>query len=375
MRKLYLVRHGHVDFPGGIRRCIGWTDLPLDDRGRRQAGQLGEYFRQIDEGQTAVFASPLTRAEETARLLAGDRMPVFIEEGLKELYMGEWENIPMNQLKKGLESWPGTGEPREEGLKRIRRAIDRILARTEGNVICVAHAGINSCFLAGLMGTPLNTSRGLPQPYGGFSVIETADSVTTGRAGEYYMKIKTLGIMPKEAPDEEECRHIWEHYHTPEPVRRHCQAVCREAVRLGKELMKNGWGLNMEVVRSGALLHDVARSEAAHPEKGASVLRREGYPMVAEVIRHHHDLECPGEGAGSGSFPSLWMETAVVYLADKYVAGDRVVSLEERFAASRKRCGQAEDKEAALEAHERRYRQARGIENLIQKEIHGGQTR
>lgn len=45
MRTVYLVRHGMVDFPGGKRRCIGRTDLPLSEVGRKQAEDLGEYFR------------------------------------------------------------------------------------------------------------------------------------------------------------------------------------------------------------------------------------------------------------------------------------------------------------------------------------------
>lgn len=362
-----MVRHGQVDFPGGIRRCIGWTDLPLDDRGRRQAGKLGDYFRHMKERPAAVFTSPLARAAETAKILAGDVMPVFAEEGLRELNMGEWENVPMNRLNKTLESWPQTGETREEGLGRIRKAVDGILERTEGDVVCVAHAGLNSCFLASLSGSPLNTSRSLPQPYGGLSLIRIDEKGN--------MEIEKLGVMTEEAPDDQECRYIWEHYHTPEHVRRHCQAVCREAERISRELARAGKIFSSQVVRGGALLHDMARTEPDHARRGASIARREGYPAVAEVIARHHDLECPdSKSLGEGVSP-LWLETAVVYLADKYVKEDRVVSLEERFAASRRRCEQAHDRTAAMEAHDRRYRQAKAVENLIQREIDGGQTR
>ena len=43
------------------------------------------------------------------------------------------------------------------------------------------------------------------------------------------MGVKELGVMPKRAPDVGDCVDIWEHYRTPKQVRRHCQAVCRQA--------------------------------------------------------------------------------------------------------------------------------------------------
>ena len=40
MRDLYLIRHGKVLFSDGQKRCIGQTDTPLDEEGRRQARDL-----------------------------------------------------------------------------------------------------------------------------------------------------------------------------------------------------------------------------------------------------------------------------------------------------------------------------------------------
>lgn len=362
MRNLYLIRHGRVDFPDNVRRCIGWTDLPLDQKGRKQGRDLGIWFHRLTKKYVPVFSSPLIRARETAGLLAGDAAAVRMDQGLKELNMGEWENIAMNRLTKTLEAWPKTGESREAGLIRMKEAIGRILARTEGDVICVAHAGINSCFLAHLLGTSLDTCRALPQPYGGFSRIQVD--------GLGQMEVKELGVMPKPVPDDEDCLDIWNHYGTPEDVRRHCRAVCRQAENLAERLASSGQRVDLGLVRSGALLHDVARAKKDHAAKGADVLRREGYPKVAEVIRRHHDLDCPDNLKLPDE--SLWLETAVVYLADKQVEEEQVVSIEKRFEDSLKRCRRAEDPQAALRAHERRYRQAKNIERIIQIEIDGG---
>ena len=68
MRTLYIIRHGEVAFPDGKKRCIGRTDLPLSDAGRRHGEALRAYF--AEHPIEAVYASPLRRAKETARILA-----------------------------------------------------------------------------------------------------------------------------------------------------------------------------------------------------------------------------------------------------------------------------------------------------------------
>ena len=42
MRRVYLIRHGHPDFPLGAHMCLGRTDTPLGPLGRMQAALLGE---------------------------------------------------------------------------------------------------------------------------------------------------------------------------------------------------------------------------------------------------------------------------------------------------------------------------------------------
>lgn len=366
MRNLYLVRHGKVDFPDNVRRCIGWTDLPLSEEGRRQAADLNNYFQNILKNNVMVFASPLKRAWETARILAGEQTDVCREDGLTELNMGEWENVPMSQLKKTLESEPETGEGRVQGACRIRRTVLRILEETRGDVICVAHAGLNSCLLAELTDTPLETSRVLPQPYGGFSRIQVNSDGT--------MEVRELGVMPKPAPSKEECQAIWDHYQTPANARLHCEAVCREAERIGEELLKAGRSVDLKVIGSGALLHDVARTKDHHSQEGASIMIREGYPRIAQIVRNHHDLKCPHGNPLSEQEFDRWLEEAVVFLADKRTQQERVVSLEERFAQSQKRCEQMPDREEALAAHDRRYKDAKKIETMIEDilNINGG---
>ena len=357
-RRIYLVRHGTVEFPEGIRRCIGCTELPLSEKGRTQAERLAQYFTR--HSVTKIFTSPLGRCRETAQILSGGRYDVEIEDGLREMDMGEWENLPLQELKEKrgekLETEPEHGESRENALKRFRQTMDVILRRSEGDIVCVAHAGVNCCYLAELLGEPLETSRALPQPYGCLNLIETEQN---GRK-----QVLKYGIMPEKIPDEEECREIWEHYHTPENVRKHCQAVCVQALRIGSALNQEGCELNLQMIRSAALLHDVARAKPEHTEEGARILRREGYPELAEMIRRHHDLTKGGCEWNANAEPC---ETEVVYLADKLTKETRTVTLEERFADSRRRCERQQDQEEALKKHERRYQEAKLVKNKIKK--------
>jgi broad specificity phosphatase PhoE len=65
--RFYIVRHGQSE--GNAKRLFqGRLDLPLDDTGRSQARELGDWLAK--EGVGAIFSSPLARAAETARIAA-----------------------------------------------------------------------------------------------------------------------------------------------------------------------------------------------------------------------------------------------------------------------------------------------------------------
>lgn len=355
-RRIYLVRHGVVEFQDGIPRCIGRTEVPLSALGRKQAEKLAHYFSR--HPVTHVFASPLGRCQETAQILSAGHYPVETEEGLCELDMGEWENVPLQELRenrgKQLESEPEQGESRKAGLERFEQAVEKILQHSKGDIVCVAHAGVNCCYLSRYLGEPLETSRALPQPYGCLSMIEAEEN---GRK-----RVVRCGVMPEKAPDIKTCEWMWEHYHTPAQVRAHCQAVCEQALKIGNMLNQNGCDLNLDVIQSAALLHDIARGRSHHTEEGARILRREGYPELAEIIRRHHDLT---KGDGEWNANAQPDETEVVYLADKLTQETRTVTLEERFADSRRRCENQDDSQEALAAHWRRRREAEQVAQKI----------
>ncbi|MCC8128026.1 MAG: HD domain-containing protein [Clostridiales bacterium] len=184
----------------------------------------------------------------------------------------------------------------------------------------------------------------------------------------------------KSAPDAEVCEKLWEKYHTPEPVIRHSRIVAAVAQEMADCLIAAGCPVDRRLVYGSACMHDVARAQKGHDRVGAQWMRDEGYPEVAEIILRHHDrwLEESVMGDGTGDTYTeydgmrsrryddrLPEETDIVYLADKYVQGDQIVSLEERFALSREKCKQRPDAGAVLAAQERRFREAQAIEKKI----------
>jgi broad specificity phosphatase PhoE len=89
--RLWLVRHGATDW-SDAGRLTGWTDIPLNDVGRRQAQLLRRRLRTIEFD--GVWSSDLSRAIETARLAIGGARS---DERLREVDFGELEGRTWDQ--------------------------------------------------------------------------------------------------------------------------------------------------------------------------------------------------------------------------------------------------------------------------------------
>ena len=97
VERVYLVRHGHVN-NGNEKRYLGRTDISLDAVGIEQAKVLHEYFKTIPIN--AVFTSPLKRCLQTTRIVCeGQQLHYERVEAFTEIDMGDWENVPMAQIK------------------------------------------------------------------------------------------------------------------------------------------------------------------------------------------------------------------------------------------------------------------------------------
>ena len=164
--------------------------------------------------------------------------------------------------------------------------------------------------------------------------------------------------MPKDAPGEDECFRLLLKKQTPRPVIDHCRAVLAMAESIMPFLLRQGIRIDRELVRTGALLHDIARTHPDHARTGASWIRAEGYPKVAKIVAEHEQLPM---GPVRDSTEICLDESALVFLADKLIIGTAEVTLEERFAHAREKCRD----EAARIAHDERFRQALWLREIV----------
>jgi broad specificity phosphatase PhoE len=144
---ILLVRHGETDW-NRARRWQGHTDTPLNDAGRAQARELAARLDPPD----AIVASDLTRARETAEILAGRfDIAVELDPRLREVDVGEWSGLTMAEVE---ERYPeglqrrlagGTGWERGETYEqmgvRVLAALHDLAERHDGTVVAVTHGG------------------------------------------------------------------------------------------------------------------------------------------------------------------------------------------------------------------------------------------
>jgi broad specificity phosphatase PhoE len=155
MTRIYLVRHG--ENRANITREFSYhkVDYPLTEKGRLQAAQTAEFFR--DKEIHAVYSSPLRRAKETADTIAeATGTEVAIRENFREVNVGILEEQGPTQEAWTLhdaiiDGWyagqvdvafPG-GENYLSLCQRMRAGLEEIVRNHPGqNVVVVAHGGI-----------------------------------------------------------------------------------------------------------------------------------------------------------------------------------------------------------------------------------------
>lgn len=141
--RLFVVRHGRTG--GNANRYVGWEDEPLDEVGREQAQAVAD--RLADETIDMVYASPLSRALDTARPLAEFHgVELRVREELKEINYGGYQGVLKSDRKLRLrkhhlyDTMPG-GESLHDVFRRIERLHGEIEPelRAGRNVAAVGH--------------------------------------------------------------------------------------------------------------------------------------------------------------------------------------------------------------------------------------------
>jgi probable phosphomutase (TIGR03848 family) len=135
---VFLARHGLTAPTGSV--LTGWTSgIPLDDRGQRQAVNLGARLAVMP--LAAIITSPLERCRQTAAAVAaaGEGRPAVVEvvedDRFGECHYGDWTGQPLKRLAREplwrvVQAHPGAarfpGADGESFLDMQHRAVSAI---------------------------------------------------------------------------------------------------------------------------------------------------------------------------------------------------------------------------------------------------------
>jgi len=160
--RLFLARHGATTATEE-NRFSGSSGTELSEEGRWQAARLGE--RLSAQGITAVYSSPLSRALDTARIVAGycGLEPV-TRDGLREISHGRWEGMKREEVEReyGAEyaAWeadPFTFAPigGESGVAVLARSLpvirEIVTTHPGGQLLVVSHKATLRLLLSSLL--------------------------------------------------------------------------------------------------------------------------------------------------------------------------------------------------------------------------------
>jgi glucosyl-3-phosphoglycerate phosphatase len=161
-----LWRHGQTSW-NAEHRFQGQTDIPLDETGEAQAAYTARRLATMKPD--AIFASDLSRAQQTATALARlTGLAVTLDKDLRERFGGDWEGLSDQEIRERYpvqrKTWnPPNGEPTAVVADRVAAALARIAdSLAEGQLAVVVGHG------AGLR---LGMERTLGLPAEGVSVL------------------------------------------------------------------------------------------------------------------------------------------------------------------------------------------------------------
>ncbi|KAB2339166.1 histidine phosphatase family protein [Actinomadura rudentiformis] len=158
-RRLVLWRHGQTAW-NVERRFQGKTDIPLDETGVEQAHRAARLLAALRP--TAILASPLQRAADTAQALADvTGLPVAHDKDLIERDGGQWEGLTAREIRERFPAeharWqPPGGETSAQVAKRVGTALERALDELPptGLLVVASHGAALRLGMSNLLGFP-----------------------------------------------------------------------------------------------------------------------------------------------------------------------------------------------------------------------------
>ena len=212
-RRIYLMRHGHVDyFSDEVRAHQDPRLATLTEQGQAEAAAAGDALSRVPID--LAVSSGLRRTEHTARIVleAHDSPPELeTESRLEELHSGRYiafesrEQLAATmtfQFEQAGElgaTFLEGGEAFADALDRVDAAIIDLLARPGwSSALVVAHEGINRLILSWAIGAPLGASAAFEQDTGCINILDF-DLTPEGESGVKMERalIKAVNLTPQ----------------------------------------------------------------------------------------------------------------------------------------------------------------------------------
>lgn len=90
--RIFIVRHGE-SYSNVQGKIMSATDLPLTEKGIKQAEAARAYMEKETLNFQYVFSSPLIRARQTAEIINKNRAKISLRDDLREIELGKLEGL------------------------------------------------------------------------------------------------------------------------------------------------------------------------------------------------------------------------------------------------------------------------------------------
>lgn len=176
--EIYLVRHGQLDWEDNIKKCIGITDVKLNEEGIKKAVSIGNFLRERNINE--IYTSNLTRCKKTAEIVSSIlHIPYNIENQLIEINMGIWENKSFDYIKlnypeeyynrgKSLSTFRiKNGETFKECYERSNHIFRELSEKNyDKNIAIICHSGIIKSIICSISNISLDEILSIKLDYG-----------------------------------------------------------------------------------------------------------------------------------------------------------------------------------------------------------------
>jgi len=207
MTTMYLIRHGQTDW-NKDKIFRGRADVPLNAHGRKEARALGRHLKNVRV--TACYASPLSRALETAEAAAAPHsLAVKLDDGIIDIDYGEWQGLSEAQVHRryaGLfRQWHETPQrvrfPGGENLASVRRralaSLDRIrIENPDATVFVVAHRVVTKVIMCAALRMTNAAFWRIRQDNCAFNILEHSDEGLSVVSMNDTCHMRESGIAP-----------------------------------------------------------------------------------------------------------------------------------------------------------------------------------